>query len=216
MTGYADKQATSYPCFVFVNDPRDLLQTEERNQPMLPSDFDRLVELNRGRHAELLSAAKKVRLLRQPTRSRLFAQANFVKAWWRLVVTAILPPLERATVQWLAQNYQRHTVRRAVSQAYRIFAHHHPQETAALFDEYFVRTHLLPLLQRAATTGEKVTPVQVAELWARQVSVLFTSRQQHIACTIPTATHFLSILADALAQTHVGQNLPLLVETAVD
>jgi hypothetical protein len=123
---------------------------------------------------------------------------------------------EQATKQWLAQSYQRYTVRRAVSQAYGVFAHHHPQATAALFDEYFVRTQVLPLLQHAATTGEKVTPVQVAELWARHVSLLPTSRQHQMARTLPAATHFLSIVADALAQTHAGQNSSLFVETAVD
>jgi hypothetical protein len=122
----------------------------------------------------------------------------------------------RATKQWLAQGYQRYTVRRAVDQAYGVFAHDHPQATAVLFDEYFIRTQVLLLLQRAAATGEKVTPVQVAELWARHVSVLPTSRQHHMARTLPAATHFLSIVAGTLAQTHAGQNSSLFVETAVD
>jgi hypothetical protein len=57
---------------------------------MLPSDFERLVEFNRARHAALLSEANKVRLLRQPTRPRPFVPRAFAIAWWRLVVTAIL------------------------------------------------------------------------------------------------------------------------------
>jgi hypothetical protein len=122
---------------------------------------------------------------------------------------------ERATVQWLVQRYQRRTLRRAVHKAYRTFARHHPQWVAALFDEYFVLTHLLPLLQDAASTGDKVTASQIAEMWARQVSMLPTLRQQHIARIIPAATHFLCMVADELAEAQVGQNPLVLVETAV-
>jgi hypothetical protein len=60
---------------------------------MLPSDFERLVEFNRARHAALLSEANKVRLLRQSTRPRPPAQHAFAIAWWRLIATAILLPL---------------------------------------------------------------------------------------------------------------------------
>lgn len=123
--------------------------------------------------------------------------------------------LERATMQWLTQSYQRRTLRRAVRQAYLTFARTYPNWVAALFDEHFVNTHLLPHLQRAANRGEKVTPAQVAELWARQVSMLPTLRQKHMARIIPAATHFLCMVADELAEMNVDRNAPTLVETAV-
>ena len=71
------------------------------------------------------------------------------------------------------------------------------------------------MLQRAATTGEKVTPIEVAERWARQNSMLPSLRQQHVARMIPAATHFLCMVADELAETQVSQNANVLVETAV-
>lgn len=122
---------------------------------------------------------------------------------------------ERASMQWLVQSYQRRTLRRAVRQAYVNFARRYPNWVATLFDEHFVNAHLMPLLQRAANAGEKVTPAQVAELWAKQVSMLPSLRQQHTARMIPAATHFLCMVADELAETQVGQNAYPLVETAV-
>jgi hypothetical protein len=123
--------------------------------------------------------------------------------------------LERTTMQWLVQSYERRTLRRAVRQAYTIFARQYPNWVAALFDEHFVNTHLLPILQRAADAGDKVTPMQVAELWVRQVSILPTLRQKHIARVMPAATHFLCMVADTLAETNVGHHTNTFVETAV-
>jgi hypothetical protein len=122
--------------------------------------------------------------------------------------------VERAAMQWLVQSYQRRTLRRAVRQAYFNFARRYPQWVAALFDEHFVRIHLLPLLQRAADSGDKVTPGQVATMWARQVSMLPRLRQQHTARMVPAATHFLCMVADELAETQVGPKGNVLVETA--
>jgi hypothetical protein len=122
--------------------------------------------------------------------------------------------VERAAMQWLVQSYQRRTLRRAVRQAYFNFARRYPNWVAALFDEHFVNVHLLPMLQRAADAGNKVTPLQVATMWARQVSTLPSLRQQYIARMIPAATHFLCMVADELAETQVGPNDNVLVETA--
>jgi hypothetical protein len=123
--------------------------------------------------------------------------------------------LERTTMQWLVQSYQRRNLRRAVRQAYFTFARHYPNWVAALFDEHFVITHVLPTLQRAADAGNTVTPLQVAELWARQVSMLPSLRQKHCARMIPAATHFLCMVADELAAANVGSSTNVLVETAV-
>lgn len=123
--------------------------------------------------------------------------------------------LERATMQWLVQNYQRRALRRAVRQAYITFAYRYPEWVAELFDAHFINTHLMPMLLRAADAGEKVSPLQVAELWARQVSMLPSLRQQHIARMIPAATHFLCMVADELAIAQVGPEKNVLVETAV-
>ena len=42
--------------------------------------------------------------------------------------------IERATIQWLVQSYERRTLRRAVRQAYVNFASQYPNWVAALFD----------------------------------------------------------------------------------
>ena len=126
-----------------------------------------------------------------------------------------LMSLERTTMQWLVESYQRRTLRRAVRHAYINFARTYPNWVATLFDEHFVLTHLLPMLQNAADAGNKVTPQQVAEAWARQVSMLPSLRQKHSARMTPAATHFLCMVADELAATQVGPNANVLVETAV-
>lgn len=126
-----------------------------------------------------------------------------------------LAELERATMQWLVQRYQRRTLRRAVRHAYAKFARRYPNWVAALFDEHFVNTHLLPLLQDAAQRGDKVSAGQVADQWVRQISLLPAQRQKHRAAILPVATHFLCLLADELAAAQVGGKTPMLVETAV-
>ena len=122
---------------------------------------------------------------------------------------------ERATVQWLVQSYQRRTLRRAAYNAYRTFARQYPERVASLFDEHFVLTHVVPMLQDAADAGETVTAAQIAEMWAHQVSILPTLRQQHMARMMPVATHFLCMVADEVAEAQVGHNPLVLVETAV-
>jgi hypothetical protein len=121
--------------------------------------------------------------------------------------------LERATMSWLLQSYQRRTLRRAVRRAFATFVRTYPNWAAALFDEHFVNVHLLPLLHRAAEAGEKVTPTQVAEVWARQVSMLPSLRQKHIARITPAATHFLCMVTDELAEAQVDKIEATLVET---
>ena len=123
--------------------------------------------------------------------------------------------LERAAMQWLVHSYQRRTLRRAVRHAYAHFARIYPNWVAALFDEHFVNARVLPRLHRAAEAGEKVTPVEIADLWARQVSLMPTLRQEHTARIMPAATHFLHMVADALSETQVDRHAPALVETAV-
>lgn len=123
--------------------------------------------------------------------------------------------LERAAMQWLVQSYQRRTLRRAVRHAYTHFARTYPNWVAALFDEHFVNVHVLPLLHRAAEAGEKVTPTEIADLWARQVSLMPSLRQKHMARIMPAAIHFLCMVADALTETQVDSNAPTFVETAV-
>jgi hypothetical protein len=123
--------------------------------------------------------------------------------------------LERATMQWLVHRYQRRTLRRAVRQAYVTFARTYPNWVASLFDAHFINMHLLPLLHSAAESGDKVTARQIAELWARQVSLLPSLRQKHTARVVPIATHFLWMVANELATTQVGPNANLLVDTAV-
>jgi len=122
---------------------------------------------------------------------------------------------ERATMQWLVHGYQRRTLRRGVHEAYLTFARTYPNWVAALFDEHFINTHLLPQLHNATQGGDKVTARQVAELWARQVSMLPSLRQKHIARVVPVAAHFLCMVADELAAMQVDATTNMLVETAV-
>ncbi len=119
---------------------------------------------------------------------------------------------ERALVPWLVQDYQQRTLRRAIQRAYVRFAKQHPQWVAALFDEHFVLTHLLPMLQDAAASGAPLTAQAVAYRWSCQFSMLPTARQQHMTRILPAATRFLSLVAEALAETEVGRVKPVLVE----
>lgn len=123
---------------------------------------------------------------------------------------------ERATMQWLVQKYQRRTLRRVVRQAYAHFARKYPNWVAALFDEHFVNNHLLPLLHTSIERGDKIQAWQVAELWANQISLLPSQRQQHRAAIMPAATRFLCLLADALAESQVVGGAPSLVESAAN
>lgn len=123
--------------------------------------------------------------------------------------------VEHTTMQWLVQNYQRRTLRRAVHKAYLDFARQYPNWVATLFDEHFINVHLLPMLQRAADAGEKVTAMQTAEVWAKQVSMFPSLRKKYITRILPAATYFLCLVADELANTHVGPNTNTLLENAV-
>ena len=117
----------------------------------------------------------------------------------------IVTQLERPLVQWLVHDYQQRTLRRALRRAYVEFAQQHPQWVAALFDEHFVLTHLLPMFRDAAATGAPVTAHAVATEWAAQISLLPSARQQHRARILPAATRFLGLVADALGDTGIGR-----------
>lgn len=120
--------------------------------------------------------------------------------------------LERTLVRRLNRDYQHRTLRRAIRRAYVEFARQYPQWVAALFDDHFVMTHLLPMLEAAAASGIPVTAQAVAARWAAQISLLPSSRQQHSARILPAATRFLCLVADALAETEVGPGKLMLVE----
>jgi hypothetical protein len=127
--------------------------------------------------------------------------------------------LERVVMQWLVQSYQRRALRRAVRHAYQTFARRHPNWVAALFDDYFVRAHLLPMLQSAAEHGEPLTPNQVADQWAQQISTSPARRQQHSARIAPAATRFLCMVTDELnsesVYAHAGRSGATLIERVV-
>jgi hypothetical protein len=59
---------------------------------MLTSDFDRVVELNRARHDQLLTDAKIVRLVREQNNSLPILQRNSAIALLRAIVDTILHP----------------------------------------------------------------------------------------------------------------------------
>lgn len=127
---------------------------------------------------------------------------------------------ERAMTQWLVKHYQQRALQRAVHQAYANFARIYPEAVATLFDAHFVNTHLLPMLIKAAGEGNKITTAQIAELWARQVSMLPSLRQKHITAMTPAASHLLCMIADELLEIEGGHKAHMLTinvfaETAV-
>lgn len=127
--------------------------------------------------------------------------------------------LERAVMQWLVQSYQRRALRRAVRHAYQTFARRHPNWVAAFFDDYFVRARLLPMLQSAAERGEPLSPNQVADQWAQQITSSPTRRQQIRARIIPAATRFLCTVTDELnnesVYEHAGRSGATRIERVV-
>lgn len=123
--------------------------------------------------------------------------------------------LEQRLMDWLAADYQRRILRATVYCAFRTFAAAEPSAAASLFDEHFVRIHLLPRLYEAAQTGRPITPDAVAELWARQFSIVPATRRHRIAAIRPAATHFLRILAQELARRcGTPVRLPLIAQAA--
>ncbi|HXF60294.1 MAG TPA: hypothetical protein VNK95_01675, partial [Caldilineaceae bacterium] len=66
--------------------------------------------------------------------------------------------VERALMQWLNQDYRRRVLRAAALAAYAEFARRRPDWAAALFDEHFIRSRALPLLEQAAAERRQVAP----------------------------------------------------------
>lgn len=117
--------------------------------------------------------------------------------------------VERMIVQWLNRDFQRRALRTALRDAYASFAKQHPEWTVNFFDEHFVQSKLLPLLERAADEAVTVTPDQVAQLWVKQFSLLLTRQRQHLATVMPIAAHFLALLADEMAANSQPPALPV-------
>lgn len=107
--------------------------------------------------------------------------------------------VEGRVVQWLSEGYQRRVLRAAVRTAYATFAEWHPQWAQSLFDEHFVMTRLLPLLESAIHEGVTVTPYQIALLWSQQVSQLPDRQLHHSAAILSAARQFLALLAEVMA-----------------
>lgn len=118
---------------------------------------------------------------------------------WTRPMSMVLK-LEQTLVKWLARDYQRRSLRIAVTVAYASFGREYPQWVASLFDDYFVFHHLLPMLIIAGETGVPVTTEQVAEQYADQVSGSPASRERFCAEVMPAADYFLHLVAAALEE----------------
>jgi hypothetical protein len=118
-------------------------------------------------------------------------------SFWRRPISTVLK-VEHSLVQWLVRDYHRRSLHRALKVAYTSFARLHPQWVASLFDRHFVYHHLLPMLVTASERGTPVTPEDVAERYAAQISCLPTSRARYCAEVMPAAAYFLHLVAAAL------------------
>jgi hypothetical protein len=110
--------------------------------------------------------------------------------------------MEGRVVQWLSEGYQRRVLRAAVRQAYATFAEWHPKWATSLFDERFVMTRLLPVLESAIRDGVTVTPYQISLLWSQEVSQMPDRQIHHTAAILSAAKQFLALLSDAMVESN--------------
>ncbi len=82
----------------------------------------------------------------------------------------------------------------ALYSAHRLWAKRYPQWAAAFFDEHFLRTRFLPLLDQQAT----VTPTALAQAWVAQFYGAVRLEQQLVTELTPVAADFLHFLAGEL------------------
>jgi hypothetical protein len=91
----------------------------------------------------------------------------------------------------------RPTLEAAVVAAYYDFARRNPAWEASLFDAYFVRRHVLPLLDRALREDASIAPSDVAAAWAAHLSGDPQRRGVLAAAALPAATEFLRLVERA-------------------
>jgi hypothetical protein len=109
--------------------------------------------------------------------------------------------IEGRMVQWLSEGYQRRLLRAAVRSGYATFAEWHPQWAQSLFDEDFVMTSLLPLLESAIHEGVTVTPYQIALLWSQQANQTPDRQLHHSAAILSASKQFMALVAEAMADS---------------
>jgi hypothetical protein len=107
------------------------------------------------------------------------------------------------------QRNMRRRLEQAALAAYAIFARRHPAWAAALFDEHFVRHHLLPRLVEAARSGQPFTAAAAAELWAVQVGCTAATRRRQWPTVLNMAHTYLELVTQTLDLRYDGRMSPV-------
>jgi hypothetical protein len=78
----------------------------------------------------------------------------------------------------LSHRTTKRSIRKSVLNRYRTVARQHPQWVAALFDEHFVITRMIPMLEKAAGRGEILSAAEVANEWSSQLNLKESSQRE--------------------------------------
>jgi enterochelin esterase-like enzyme len=92
-------------------------------------------------------------------------------------ITKVRPQLNNLT--------SKRRIRKSVLTSYRNVTRQYPQWQAALFDEHFVDTHMVPMVETAVRNGERVYASQLADEWSQQLRLNERSRQELVAELVP-------------------------------
>lgn len=114
--------------------------------------------------------------------------------------------IERALMEWLKRDYQRRVLQVAALAAYEEFARRRPDWAAALFDEHFVRSRALPLLEQAIAGNGQVAPGALAVAWARQFSSPSALHRERQMAATAAAGEYLELVAEAIGFGYHAQH----------
>jgi hypothetical protein len=94
--------------------------------------------------------------------------------------------------------HQQRTLQAALRCAYAEFARRYPEWVASLFDEHFVKLHVLPILRSAGALGRPAPAALVAYAWAAQLNNSPARQRELAAGALPVATQFLNLVQQAV------------------
>ena len=86
---------------------------------------------------------------------------------------------------------RQNSVSKAVLNSYKTFAEQNPQWEASLFDEYFINTRIVPMVEAAINNGEFVSVKEITNQWANQFSLRPSSRREAVVELQPVVNTFL-------------------------
>ncbi|MBW8010273.1 MAG: hypothetical protein FVQ83_03385 [Chloroflexi bacterium] len=86
---------------------------------------------------------------------------------------------------------RQNSVSKAVLNSYKTFAKQNPQWEASLFDEYFINTKVVPMVEAAINNGEFVRAKDIANQWANQFFLRSSSRREAVIELQPVVNTFL-------------------------